>query len=74
MRAGPYSPQSNDDPSSPQLSTGFKTFPATGFRPVLVQLLSEYWLDFDALNDGDPLEPSGSYLVWENWNDWATIW
>jgi len=29
---------------------------------------------FDALNEGDPLKLSGSYLVWENCNGWATIW
>jgi len=29
---------------------------------------------FDALNEGDPVELSGSYLAWKNQNGWDTIW
>jgi len=31
-------------------------------------------LPFDALNEEDPFKILGSYLVWENYNGWATIW
>jgi len=40
-----------------------------GFSDFLPTLLPS-----DALNEGDPLELSGSYLVLANWNGCATIW
>jgi len=30
-------------------------------------------ISFDALNEVEPLEIAGSYLIWENQNGWATI-
>jgi len=39
----------------------------------MFRLLSTH-VPFDALSERDRLELSGSYLVWENWNGWATIW
>jgi len=33
---------------------------------VVFPALRTYAIPLDALNDGDPLKLSGSYLVWEN--------
>jgi len=41
---------------------------------VVLPTLRTYVTPFDADNEIIPVELSGSYFVWENWNGWATIW